>query len=179
MIRVIQEFNLLRGVLALAKKKTVSQTTNKSDAIRAVIAANPSATRKEIKAKLQARGVKASDALVNKIKYDRKRGGKTATRNARRSASKADAIRGKFSEMGLDARPRDIIAALKAGGVVVTSAQVSTLKRKLSTNGSSHGEPGGEISLAHLMAAKQLVARLGGIGNARKALDSLAKLVEA
>jgi len=166
----------------LAKKKTSARSASKSDAIRAVIAANPNATLKEIKAKLQARGVKASDALVNKIKYDRKRSGGKATRKVRsrgKGVSKADAIRNMFTEMGLDARPRDVIAALKARGIVVTSAQVSTLRSKLSKNGSPAGTAVGEVSLAHLLAAKQLAARLGGIANARQALDSLAKLVDA
>jgi uncharacterized protein YneF (UPF0154 family) len=166
----------------LAKKKTTTRTGSKSDAIRAVIAAHPKATRTEIKAKLQARGVKASDALVNKVKYDRKRTGAKATSKGRKNSkgvSKADAIRNMFGAMGLDARPRDIIAALKARGVVVTSAQVSTLRSKLSKDGSGVGPTVGEVSLAHLMAAKQLAARLGGIASARQALDSLAELVEA
>jgi hypothetical protein len=166
----------------LAKKKTSTRTGSKSDAIRAVIAANPNAALKVIKAKLQARGVKASDALVNKIKYDRKRAGAKATRKSRKNSkgvSKADAIRNMFGEMGLEARPRDIIAALKARGVAVTSAQVSTLRSKMSKDGSAVGPTVGEVSLAHLKAAKQLAARLGGIASARQALDSLAELVEA
>jgi uncharacterized protein YneF (UPF0154 family) len=163
----------------LAKKKSSTGRVSKSDAIRAVIAVNPNATLKEIKTKLQARGVKASDALVNKVKYDRKRNGAQATRKVRKGASKADAIRNMFAEMGLDARPRDIIAALKSRGIVVTSAQVSTLRSKLSKNGSVLRPAVGEVSLAHLMAAKQLAARLGGIENARQALDTLAELVKA
>ena len=166
----------------MAKKKSTTGKASKSDAIRVVIAANPKATLKEIKEKLQARGVKASDALVNKIKYDRKRTGAKATRKGRKGArgvSKADAIRNMFSKMGLDARPRDIIAALKARKVVVTSAQVSTLRGKLSQKGSPRGTTVGEVSLAHLIAAKQLAARLGGIAKARQILDSLSELVEA
>lgn len=164
----------------MAKKKPSARAVSKSDAIRAVIAGNPEATLKHIKSKLQARGIKASDALVNKIKYGRKtRGAKPTTSTSRKSGSKADAIRGMFDEMGLDARPRDVIAALKAQGIVVTSAQVSTLRRKLSSNGALRGTASGEVSLAHLMAAKQLAAKLGGIANARRALDSLAELVKS
>jgi uncharacterized protein YneF (UPF0154 family) len=165
----------------LAKKKSSTAVTNKSDAIRAVLAAHPKANLKEIKAKLAARGVKVSDALVNKIKYYRKSpGGKKALRGRKnsRGVSKADAIRDMFGTMGRTARPRDVIAALKARGVVVTSAQVSMLRRKLPRSGSP-GKSTAAVSLDQLLAAKHLAERLGGINNARQALDSLARLMEA
>jgi uncharacterized protein YneF (UPF0154 family) len=166
----------------LGKKKSNARVATKSDAIRKVIAAQPEATLKEIKTKLQSRGVKASDALVNKIKYGRKRAGTKRARGGRQNnsgVSKADAIRNMFAEMGRNARPRDVIAALKKRGVVVTSAQVSTLRRKLPKNGSPHARTAGSVSLDHLLAAKQLAERLGGIHVAREAINSLARLVEA
>lgn len=165
----------------MAKKKSSTGVATKSDAIREVIAAHPKATLKEIKEKLQARGVKASDALVNKVKYGRKRaGGKRMGpgRKANSRVSKADAIRNMFGQMGRKARPRDVIAALKARGVVVTSAQVSTLRRKLPRNGSLRALAAEAVLLDHLLAAKHLAQRLGGIAIARQALDSLAKIVE-
>ena len=165
----------------MAKKKSSTGVASKSDAIREVLAARPSATVKEIKASLQAKGVKASDALINKIKYDRKRTGAKKTRKGRKSnsgVSKADAIRKLFGEMGRNARPRDIIATLKKRGVVVTSAQVSTLRRKVPRNGSPRARTAGAVSFDHLIAAKQLAKRLGGIANARQALENLATLVE-
>jgi hypothetical protein len=165
----------------LAKKKSTN-TVSKSDAIRAVIAAQPKATLKEIQARLQARGVKASNALVNKIKYGRMsaNGRKSARSRANGSStSKADAIRGMFAQMGRDARPRDIIAALKSRGVIVTSAQVSMLRRRLPRGAAPRVQSAGGVSLDHLLAAKHLAQRLGGIQTARAALDSLAKLVEA
>ncbi len=163
----------------MAKKKTASRTGTKSDAIRQVLAGEPKAPTKQIKAKLEAKGVKASDALINKIKYDQKRSPGSKSRNGRGSssgASKADAIRSMFDKMGLDSRPRDIIAALKAKGVVVTSAQVSTLRSKMSVNGTT-GQTGGPVSYEHLLAAKQLAERLGSVDEARRALDSFARLV--
>jgi hypothetical protein len=85
-----------------------------------------------------------------------------------------------LGRMGHSARPRDVIAALKKQGVKVTSAQVSTLRRKSSANGAHRrGDAAGVVSLAHLLAAKQLAERLGGIPVARQALDSLARLIEA
>jgi hypothetical protein len=168
--------------LAKTKKKSNAAAATKSDAIRAIIAAQPKATLQEIKTHLQKSGVKASDALVNKIKYGRmSANGKKSTRSRKRASgtSKADAIRGMFAELGRHARPRDVIAALKVRGVAVTSAQVSMLRRKLSRRGASRTDTAGAVSLDHLLAAKNLAARVGGIERARKALDSLAKLVEA
>lgn len=165
----------------MAKKKPAKPASSKSDSIREVMAAKPNATVKEIKAELDARGVAASIALINKLKYDGKRGAKSSKKPRRASggASKADAIRAKFEQLGFDARPRDVIAALKTEGVKVTSAQVSMLRAKLSKN----GKPAKSVAIAssvpfeHLVAAKQLADRLGGIQEARAALESFAKLV--
>ncbi len=163
----------------MAKKKPAA-STSKSDSIRQVLSAKPNATVKEIKAELDARGVAASIALINKLKYDRKRGTTAKkTRRARGGVSKADAIRAKFDQLGYDARPRDVIAALKSEGVKVTSAQVSMLRAKLTANGSSGKVPAtaSSVPFEHLVAAKQLADRLGGINKARMALESFAKLV--
>ena len=163
----------------MAKKKP-AKPASKSDSIREVLAAKPTASVKEIKAELDARGVAASIALINKLKYDGQRGAKSQKpRRARGGVSKADAIRAKFEQLGFDARPRDIIAALKTEGVKVTSAQVSMLRAKLAKN----GKPAKSVAIAssvpfeHLVAAKQLADRLGGIQEARAALESFAKLV--
>jgi len=163
----------------LAKKKAAAPAVSKSDAVREVLASQPKAPTKEVKAKLEAKGVKASEALINKIKYGRKAApGKKRGGSRTAAGSKADAIRGMFDQMGLDARPRDVIAALKASGVTVTSAQVSTLRSKLTTNGHSTGKVvGGAVAFEHLLAAKQLAERLGGVEAARRALDSFARLV--
>jgi hypothetical protein len=113
----------IEGDEIVAKKKSKTNGVSKSDAIRAVIAAQPKATLKEIKDKLHSKGIAASDALVNKIKYGRKsKGRKVIARNGHARASKADAIRAMFTELGRNARPRDIIAELKKRGTKVTSA---------------------------------------------------------
>lgn len=163
----------------MAKKKPAS-AASKSDSVRDVLAAKPNATVKEIKAELDARGVAVSIALINKLKYDRKRGTKAKkTRRSRSGVSKADAIRAKFEQLGYDARPRDVIAALKSEGVKVTSAQVSMLRAKLSANGkpAKAAISASSVPFEHLVAAKQLADRLGGVNKARAALESFAKLV--
>ena len=65
----------------MAKKTATAKpaAANKSTAIREILAAKPKANVKEVQAELQKRGIKASDALVNKIKYSKGRaGGKNA-----------------------------------------------------------------------------------------------------
>jgi hypothetical protein len=168
----------------LARQKTATKGASKSDVIRAILKQRPSANVKEVKAALAERGVKASDALINKIKYGRNRNGaskKSSKRRKQRSGvNKAEAIRGAWGELGARARPRDVIALLAARGINVASAQVSTL-RKGAFRSRADGAAGTvhSIPFEHLVAAKGLAARLGGIQNAQHALSSLAKLVEA
>jgi hypothetical protein len=104
----------------LATKQIIS----KSDAIREVLAKQPGATVNEIAAALKSRRVKASVALISKIKY----GQKPAKRGGKRG------------------RP--------------------------TANGSMH-----TVSLEHLLAAKHLAEKLGGVEAAREALASFAKLM--
>ena len=146
-------------------------TASKSDAIRAIIKKQPSANLKTIQEALKKEGVKASDALVSKIKYGRN-GAKRGKRRGR--GKKADAIRQAWGELGKKARPRDVIALLSERGVKVSSAHVSILRKQ---NGhaarSAHA-----VSLDNLLAAKNLVDEVGSIAVAKEAIDSLAKLVQ-
>jgi hypothetical protein len=164
---------------ALAKKKPSSNGVSKSDAIREVLAAQPKAGVKDVKSKLEAKGIKVSDALINKIKYARKPAGRGKASRGKSGMSKADAIRGMFEKLGSDARPRDVIAALKQQGVTVTSAQVSMLRGKAPKNGAIRVQAGTAVSYEHLVAAKQLADRLGGVDKARQALESFARLLHA
>jgi len=175
----IRHFNLGEYHLAKSKSATKSSSSNKSDAIREIFKASPQASLSEVQALLKERSIKASNALVNKIKYGRgekgakKRGGKNGGK-----ASKADAIRGAWSELGAAARPRDVVALLAGRGTKVASAQVSLL-RKSAGNGRSTNGIASTVPYEHLVAAKALAERLGGIGPAQLALASLAKLIEA
>jgi hypothetical protein len=142
----------------------IKAATNKSDAIRELLAKQPNSTPKEIGAALAKNGVKASMALVNKIKYGRK------VKRGRKSGKKSDAIRQAWREMGNDARPRDVVRALQKKGMIVSSAHVVALRNTTA--------PRTPILLEHLYAAKQLADQVGGIDAASRALDALAKLMQ-
>ena len=145
-----------------------------------MLKANSKANVKEVQAVLKERGVKASDALVNKVKYGRNGAARKPGKKSKGGAkvNKAEAIRGAWSELGSDARPRDVIALLALRRVKVSSAQVSTL-RKSAVGRRNAGSAAGVVPFEHLVAAKALAARLGGIEHARQALNNLARLLEA
>lgn len=106
------------------------------------------------------------------------RGGRSSS-----GVNKAQEIRDQFAALGADARPKDVIAALTAKGVKVSSAQVSNIKSKL--GGKRRGKPGrkpahsssnGAVSLAALLDAKRLAQKMGGVEAAKRALDVLVRL---
>ncbi len=168
----------------MVKTKTPTKDVKKSDVIREILKKNRKATVKEVQAALHGRGVKASDALVNKIKYGRSRNGaarKSSKRGGRRSkVNKAEEIRGVWRELGVTARPRDVIALLASRGLTVTSAQVSTLRKSGGRKRRSAAAASVQsVPFDHLLEAKGLAARLGGVENAQAALASLAKLISA
>jgi len=119
-----------------------------------------------------------------------KRAKARAPRNG--SINKAEEIRKAAKELGgKKVRPKDVIAALASKGITVAPAQVSsTLKaagyRRIRRKGRPAGSTnkaksaaqhaGGGLSLEHLLAAKALIAKIGSVEAARKALDALAKL---
>ncbi|HJT35352.1 MAG TPA: hypothetical protein VJ783_25225, partial [Pirellulales bacterium] len=112
-----------------------------------------------------------------------------ARRRASRSnnsteTSKADLIRGVAREATGRVRPRDIIATLAERGVKVSSAQVSTVLRKMGLRrrrrrkgaaaeaGSGVGSRVASrgvamLQLDHLLAAKRLCDKLGGVEAAK------------
>lgn len=165
----------------MAKRQSSTKSATKSDVIREILRAKPNANVKEIKATMQEQGVKASDALINKLKYGRKATGsrkKPRGRASNSQPSKADAIRGMLGKLGFKSRPRDVISALADQGIVVSSAQVSTLRKSTKRRGAvAVTTTSTSVSLEHLMAAKNLAERLGGIDVARQALASLAKIM--
>jgi hypothetical protein len=105
------------------------------------------------------------------------------------SINKAQAIRDAAKELGgKKVRPKDVITALAAKGITVSSPQVSsTLKaagyrrtRRSHASASpkaNHAAASAELSLQHLLAAKALVGKLGSIEIAKRALDAWAKLM--
>lgn len=85
-----------------------------------------------------------------------------------------------------EAKPREIVAALRENGIDVSAAFVSTLK----SNDKRKGKPGltrpaGKSSrlqgthdgLASLLVAKELVNQTGSLEAARRSLDALEKIL--
>jgi hypothetical protein len=105
----------------------------------------------------------------------------TSPRKAR-SQNKAQAIRDEFSAQGGTARPKDVIAALKDKGVVVSSAQVSNIKatlfkKKRGGRKAANGHAGnGAITLTALLETKKLASRLGGLAAVKQAVEALSQL---
>ena len=173
--------------------KESSGTLSKSDAVREYLSAHATAPVKEIATALSEQGVEVSVALINKIKYsDRKSSGHRKLAGRRRrlhradahGTSKAQAIRDALGHLGRRTRPRDVIAHLKAGGVVVSPAQVSAVRKAAGRNGrlqrsagSSAGKANGDVGVVveHLIAAKRLADQVG-LEAAKKALEFLARL---
>jgi hypothetical protein len=95
----------------------------------------------------------------------------------------AEAIRQTARSLPKPVRPRDVIAALAAQGMSVSSAQVSTV---LSTSGKKGRRRGrrpvkveavlSTLTLDSLLAAKKLVDQLGSVEAAKTAVDALARL---
>ncbi len=114
---------IILGAIVVVKKQAT-----KSSVIREILASHPKAAVKEIQAELTKRRVKASVALISKIKYGRP----TTRRKSRRGGSKAEAIRGMWSTLGADARPRDVIDSLakrRSEGLVRTGQYAAPQKR--------------------------------------------------
>ena len=114
---------------------------------------------------------------------------KTKKAPASNGVSKAQSIRDMAKELGKKARPRDIIAALAAKGIVVTSPQVTqTLKaaglrrgrRKKSKTGvvaPKHSANGHGLDLAELLKVKKLAEEIGGTAKVRELATALERLM--
>ena len=86
--------------------------------------------------------------------------------------NKAQAIRDAAKELGKNARPKDIIAALAAKGITVTSPQVSmTLKaaglrkgrRKKKATAAGQNGTSTSLNIDDLIQVKELAIKLGGL----------------
>ncbi|HUY31908.1 MAG TPA: hypothetical protein VMV69_03945 [Pirellulales bacterium] len=129
-----------------------------------------------------------------------------ASTNGAAGGTKADQIREVAKTMSKPVRPRDVVAALKAEGIDVTRTQVSQVlskmgmrRRRRRKSGSGNSAPVGRstasrltssrstssrstasrstaISIDDLVAAKKLVAQVGGIEKVKEALAALARL---
>jgi hypothetical protein len=113
---------------------------------------------------------------------------KSKKRPAPANISKAQSIRDMSKELGKKARPKDIIAALAAEGIVVSSPQVSlTLKaaglrkgrRKPTavavTNASRNGKSQ-TYNVNDLIQVKELAIKLGGIDKLKETVAQFEQL---
>jgi hypothetical protein len=96
--------------------------------------------------------------------------------------NKSQAIREKLSDLGEEARPRDIIAALKSEGVVVSPALVTNVVTRIRRAADQTGDGrvharSASVSLEALIEAKRFVRCTGSLKAARAALEALARLM--
>jgi len=177
-------------------KKAAAPEVSKSDAVKEYMASYPNATAKEVVKNLKRAGIKVSLSLVAKLKSKgaKKSGSPKASTtrvssNGSAEASKAERIRRVAQAMKKPVRPRDVIAALAAEGVSVSSAQVSTTLRAMGMRRKRRGRKvvgaalsrpvlstSELLSLDSLLAARKLVTQLGSVAAAKSAVDALAKL---
>ena len=110
---------------------------------------------------------------------------KTATkrRPKKRTVNKSEAVRD-FMNSNPDAKPKEIAEALSKKGIKVTPQAVSTIKfnaaKKSAPKAGRRGRPAaaknGTVKVDSLLKAKQFAEQLGGVDQAKQALDVLAKL---
>jgi hypothetical protein len=97
--------------------------------------------------------------------------------------NKSKAIKDYLAEKPRTA-PKDVAAALKEQGVDVTPAYVSTIKTSMKKRkrgrrkkaAAKAAASGDQVSLAALLEAKKLVAKVGGVAQAKQAIAALAQL---
>jgi hypothetical protein len=101
---------------------------------------------------------------------------------AKRDGSKSSAIRD-YITSNPNAKPKEILTALKARGIDVSVGLVSVVKYAKPKSGKKKpGRPkkaastSSDLSADQLLAAKTLADSLGGIQNTREALDLIEKL---
>jgi hypothetical protein len=96
---------------------------------------------------------------------------------ASRENSKATKIR-EYLAAHPDAKAADVVKALKADRVRVTTAHVYNIK---ATNGKPKRKAKGQAAkrdpFAALILARRLADQVGGVDKAREALDALARLL--
>jgi len=107
-------------------------------------------------------------------------------RKSKSGVNKSQAIRD-YIAANPKSKPKEIVEALKGQGVEVTPAFVSTLrsndKRKSGAPRGRRGRRpaeavnGSGLGIESLVQAKKLVDKMGGVGEARRALEALARIL--
>ena len=106
---------------------------------------------------------------------------------AKRKINKTQAVLAYLAD-NPDDKPKAVAEALSSRGIKVTAGAVSTIKFNAAKKGTAPaakiGRPAkavkasgqGSSSLDQLLAAKDLVDKVGGVDEAKRLLDALAKL---
>jgi lambda repressor-like predicted transcriptional regulator len=168
---------------------------NKAEMVRQIAKSIGKTVRpRDIVAAMKEKGVTVSYTQVSKALQSssfRRRGRRRRVAAANGAATagsptKAERIRQVAKSFGKKFRPRDIIAELAKEGTVVSSAQVSATLRDAGYRRRRRGRRGAVTSAASpaasglnieaLVAAKALIAKVGGIANAEAAISALKKL---
>ena len=174
-------------------KKSAEGQPTKAELIRKTAKSMGKTVRpRDIIAALKEKGVTVSSALVSKTLqragFHRKTRGKkaAAAKNGAGETSKAQRIRDVAKTLGKKVRPRDVIAELAKEGVKVSSAQVSMTLRsagyrrkrrgKKAAAAVAHPATGNGLNVEALIAAKALIAKVGGVEAAEEAIKVLKKL---
>lgn len=112
---------------------------------------------------------------------------KTATkrRPRKRKVNKSEEVRN-FLDSNPSAQPKEVSEALGKKGIKVTPQAVSTIKfnaakkagKKVGRRGRPKGTKGanGTVQVDSLLRAKRFAEEMGGVSEAKQALDVLAKL---
>jgi hypothetical protein len=108
---------------------------------------------------------------------------KKSTKKKTRSSNgvnKSEAVRGQLRKDS-NAKPKEIAATLNEQGINVEPAYVSIIKTKFNKGETGAGKRGrkgraGTQSYDDLLMAKKFADQMGGIANARAAVDTLARL---
>lgn len=109
-------------------------------------------------------------------------------RRSKNGSNKSQAIREMSLQLGRKARPRDVIAGLKEKGVEVSPALVTNVLsraamrkgrkvRRLVGAAVNARRSGGDVSIDSLVSAKKLIDQVGSVGEAKKAIDAIARLM--
>ncbi len=192
--------------------KAEKPETSKKQLVTDYFAANPDATTAAVVDALGKQGIVISPRSVHTIKWSLKKSKWPAAKKAaKKPAEKADATpQGTAAEPATDtarvnktqavkdylkeyrkAGPTEIVAALQAQGIDVSTNYVSNIKSQMGLKkkrtkptaaapeaaaAAAPAAAGDEISLAALVEAKKLIEKLGGVDVAKRAIMALAQL---
>lgn len=102
---------------------------------------------------------------------------KTAAKKAPpKKVNKSEAIRAYFSK-NEGAKPKDVVAALAKDGIEVSPQQVSTVRYSAGrTTKKRAGKSSNAVQLDSLIAASEFAEKVGGVDEAKKLLEAVAKI---